>query len=370
MKKRNKLVVAAGSTVALGALATTITVTAADSGAQRTAASAGAAAATVWPLVQGTPGQDTGTSLSSIATTPDGTMWASGSRYRDRKPALQRLSNGTWTNVGLPASLSKLSLNSVTATSASDVWVAGQLADSGAENAIGHWNGKAWRTFTVPYQFQSTGIAARDTRNVWAVSYSGAKYWNGTAWADTPIGIRPRAVAASPGGAWAVGTTGPQPAAARWNGSAWVTVPFPEIAGTVRGEIASSFHDVLVVSDDDVWAVGAVQLADASGKASSRSLFAHWNGTKWTHTIGDPRTAFTEITSDGAGGMWIMENQGVMRHRAADGTWSTETVTVPAGTTPRINDMAVRPGTRTVWAVGATSTTATGWADLAHWRSN
>ncbi|QKG25235.1 hypothetical protein [Actinomadura verrucosospora] len=372
MKTRRKLVVT-GAAVALGAAAVTAGITTATgSGEKRAASSVAAAEGTTWPIVQSTPTADKGNTLSGLATAPDGTMWAAGGQYGSSapKPILQRLTGDTWTGVALPAAANPYYLNAVAATSASNLWLAGQLNVSGDTHAVLHWNGKTWSTVKFPLTFQPSDIATTGAGNAWVVSPSAAKHWNGTAWADTPIGVKPRALTAvSPTSAWVVGWAGEgKPATAHWNGTSWTTIPFPDVAGTVRGEIASALSDVYAASDNDVWAVGAARVADATGKASSRSMLAHWNGTKWTNVLGAAGTSLSKVASDGAGGIWVTSGS-TLRHRTKAGVWSNETLAQPAGTSGRPSALALRPGTTTMWAVGSTTTTATGWADLAHWRS-
>ena len=122
-------------------------------------------------------------------------------------------------------------------------------------------------------------------------------------------------------------------------------------------------------SENSVWAVGTAEVSDGTGKTVSRSMLAHWNGTKWTTVLGALGTSLDKVASDGAGGIWVSAYGGAMRHRTAAGAWSGQTLTKPAGTTVTATALALRPGTRTVWAVGRTTTVATRWFDLAHWHS-
>ncbi|GGQ03251.1 hypothetical protein GCM10010187_18950 [Actinomadura coerulea] len=362
----------AGTTLALGAI-TAAGITAVRPGEHRAGSVAGAAA-TTWPLVQSSPKSDTGTSLSGLAAAPDGTMWAAGGQQGSGvyKPILQRLTGSTWSNVALPAAAAPYRFNAVAATSASNLWLAAQLNASGDSHAVLRWNGTAWSTFKVPLSFQPSDIATAGPGSTWVVSSSAAKRWNGTSWADTPIGIKPRAITAvSSTSAWAVGWAGEGlPATAHWNGTSWTTVPFPAIDGVdAKSEIASTLSDVYAASEKDVWAVGTVRVPDETGKKVSRSVLAHWDGTKWTHVLGASGTYMTNVASDGAGGIWVSAGS-VMRHRTAAGVWSQESLAEPTGTRIRPAALALRPGTTTMWTVGYTSTVATGWADLAHWRSN
>ncbi|MEV3923951.1 hypothetical protein [Actinomadura coerulea] len=372
MKRSRRLALFAGTTLALGAV-TAAGIAAVGPGEHRAASVAGAAA-TTWPLVQSSPNTDTGTSLSGLAAAPDGTMWAAGGQQATGvyKPILQRLTGSTWSNVALPAAAAPYRFNAAAATSASNLWLAAQLNASGDSHAVLRWNGTAWSTFKVPLSFQPSDIATAGPGSTWVVSSSAAKHWNGTAWADTPIGIKPRAITAvSSTSAWAVGWAGEGlPATAHWNGTSWTNVPFPKIDGVdVQSEIASTLSDVYAASANDVWAVGSVRVTDESGKKVSRSLLAHWNGTAWSNVLGDPGTYLTQVASDGAGGIWVSAGA-TMRHRTAAGVWSDETLAQPTGTKAIPSELALRPGTTTMWAVGWTSNNATGWADLAHWRSS
>ncbi|SNR28967.1 hypothetical protein [Actinomadura mexicana] len=370
MKRSRRLALFAGTTLALGAVAAA-GITAARPGEHR-AASVAAGEGTTWPIVQSSPKADTGTSLSGLAAAPDGTMWAAGGRQAGtvRTPILQRLTGGTWSDVTLPAAAAPYRFSAAAATSASNLWLGAQLNTSGDSHAVLHWNGTAWKTFKVPLAFQPRDVATTGPGDAWVVSVSAAKHWDGASWADTPIGIKPRAITAvSPTSAWAVGWAGEgQPATAHWNGTSWTTVPFPQVDGVVRGEIASALSDVYAASENDVWAVGTAQVSDGAGKTAGRSMLAHWNGTEWTSVLGAPGTYMTKVASDGAGGIWVSAG-GTMRHRTAAGVWSDESLTQPAGTKVVPSELALRPGGTTMWAVGWTSTDATRWADLAHWRS-
>lgn len=117
-------------------------------------------------------------------------MWAVGGLQKSPayKPVLQRLTGDTWSDVALPASVQPYRLGAASATSGSNLWVAAQLNTSGDSNALLRWNGTTWTTYKVPLSFQPYDIATAGSASTWAISVSTAKHWNGTAWADTPIG--------------------------------------------------------------------------------------------------------------------------------------------------------------------------------------
>jgi hypothetical protein len=127
------------------------------------------------------------------------------------------------------------------------------------------------------------GIAA--TRGgAWAVGYSGngsdskalTLYWNGTRWQSEPTPSPPDAVlhsvaATSPTNVWAVGSSDTYPAPSRTlilhrSGKKWQQMP----------SIAGSLSAVAATSPTNAWAVGSTNNNDA--------LILHWNGKKWQQT--------------------------------------------------------------------------------------
>ncbi|MDL4775955.1 hypothetical protein [Actinomadura xylanilytica] len=370
MKTSKKLAVA-GSAVLAGGLAVTGALVVTDPGESKTAASVGASAATVWPLVQS--GAYSGTSqLNGIVAAPDGSVWAGGSLVTQRKSLLKKLSGGKWSDVALPASLGAYDMGTLGASSASDVWALGRPTVSGAP-ALLHWNGTKWAKSALPASFTPDQFAVVNAKNAWMTGYGPVgKRWNGTAWSDSTIGINPVKIdALSASNAWAAGFVREeaQPAVARWNGTAWSRVPFPKIGGIDQSQRSPAFNDVEVVAANDVWAVGAVPVKDAAGKTAMRSLFAHWNGAAWSHTLGAPGTGFAQVESDGAGGIWILDDTKTLRHRTAAGAWTAETLAAPAGRTALVYGMARQAGTKTIWVAGNTID-AKGMAATAIWRSN
>ncbi|MBG6091825.1 hypothetical protein [Actinomadura viridis] len=318
---------------------------------------------------------DVNSSLSAITAVPNGDMWAAGAQLATGKAVVQRLGGGGWSRVQLPASLTDLSLTKISASSPTNVWAAGRPTVSGGSTKVIRWNGTAWQAHSFPLSFFPGALAAVDARNVWVGSGSATtgKRWNGTTWSDTQIGIWTNAFdAVSADDVWAVGMVrtadgGARPATAHWNGTSWTTVPFPQIDGIARGEMRPHLTDVHAVSANDVWAVGSVPVTGADGKVASRSLLAHWDGTRWTNTLGEPGTSLAGIESDGAGGFWIRRSRGVMQHRSATGAVTETTLPAPTGRTAEPSTFALRPGTTTVWAVGRTQDPVTKTFTAALW---
>jgi hypothetical protein len=198
--------------------------------------------------------------------------------------------NGTaWTLVPSPAPAGTGSrLSGIAAASADDAWAVGE-AHSAASPAgtplIEHWNGTTWTLAPSPAPPGGgtlAGVAAASPGDAWAVGTSGSgggltEHWNGRTWALVPgpdLGRygQLRAVAAlSPASAWAVGGAlcpgrGQLTVTEHWNGRAWSLVPSPA-DGVLTG--------VAVLSPGDAWAVGFWTVNGAA-------IIEHWDGAAWT----------------------------------------------------------------------------------------
>jgi hypothetical protein len=70
-------------------------------------------------------------------------------------------------------------------------------------------------------------------------------------------------------------------------------------------------------------------------------MAAHWDGKAWTNV------------SDGAGGLWMPVSKGFRTafvHRSKAGRWTTTKELTGSGS--KIGDVALVPGTKTLWAAG------------------
>lgn len=171
------------------------------------------------------------------------------------------------------------SYNSVVANSSSDVWAA---SNSGVQTAIiEHWNGSAWNVVPTPplatFNGQSVNtvavnsLAATSGSDVWAVGGTTGfgrhaprnqlvEHWDGKSWTLVPApagAATPSALssvtALAAGDAWAIGlqpgTT--NPAFQHWDGTAWSNVAIPSATGVIS-QLASAPSSTLI-------AVGGIQ---------------------------------------------------------------------------------------------------------------
>jgi hypothetical protein len=183
-----------------------------------------------------------------------------------------------WTQVPSPDPAYTNQLEAVTATSATSAWAVGMASSQTARAAsplILHWNGTAWTQAAAPH-LQGTrgelfGVDATSAGDVWAagdVSDSTGQqtlilHWNGTAWTRVPspspgssrnFDSLHGVAAASAANAWATGNTSNGPSTQslilHWNGTAWTRAASPDPGG--RGNLAA----IAESSPGNAWAIG------------------------------------------------------------------------------------------------------------------
>ncbi|RMI37782.1 hypothetical protein EBO15_34940 [Actinomadura harenae] len=307
-----------------------------------------------WRLVQ--PANRAGKEVLSLASTPGGGMWSAAYDSSTYKMTVSRLTAKGWTPVSVPASLTGTLPEGVSATSASNVWVAGQKTDksSGYHRAL-VWNGTTWKSHDLGAGYWPGGVVTTGPKSTWVFSATAdyARFWNGSSFKNQKIGVWPRAIGGTKStDLWAVGHLKGVPSVAHWNGTSWKRTPVPAIPNLdTNGEAASTFNSVVPVSSSNVWAAGTIY-TKVGGKTVTKALLGHWNGTAWKVAVGAAGTYYSDMASDGAGGIWISQGT-TMRHRSKSGTWTKAALTVPAGVSRTyVSAMVNQAGSRTVWAAG------------------
>jgi hypothetical protein len=212
--------------------------------------------------------------------------------------------------------------------SESDVWLIGGSADgrnSAVSTAVSHWNGRRWRTWTVPH-IAASGISAVSATDAWLVG-------------PKAMGIKEPLVAS------------------RWTGKSWVTVSMrhPDEYAYLPGVIMTSPRDVWLSTND----------AAARGEGLERpSLILHWTRRGgWRESQPGPLapTGPSGFVTDGSGGVWD----------GALADWTGTSWVAPAigdSLLPyagyQIVNLARIPGTTQLWGVGAAPTGSTTWTAL------
>jgi len=286
---------------------------------------------TAWTLTPS--GVTNGFALEAISAPSASDIWAAGVTQSDR-PLIEHYNGSHWAGVSSPPGMS--SVGGISATSATDVWVAAYkfLSDGNIGAFLDRWNGSTWTAHRYDTADPDGGIGpgspvAFSSSNVWVADYhySGegpsftyVKQWNGTTVVTQAGPTAPdptdnhfySLAASSPSDIWVAGTWDSAatsstplygPIAGYWNGSKWITPTLP----AAYPAYGHTFQAIAPVSPSNVWAVG-----DRSG---GYNLLAHWNGTAWTEWAGPNPT-----TANG------------------------------------LNGVAAIPGTTGAWAVGATGT--------------
>jgi hypothetical protein len=284
-------------------------------------------------------------------------------------PAAEHWNGSRWQAWRLPAGLDGF-IVAAAASSPNNVWAVG-------EGYALRWNGVRWTVAKSWSQIGGiTSVAAISRSDVWvfgASSYSGEAslgtwHYNGRTWARAgrPGGIADaiyRASAVSPGNIWAITVSPHGGSVVHYNGSAWSDVPAagPALADT-------QLNDVLAASASNVWVSGTSPVNAADG----RLVLAHWNGKSWKRFVAPWPVEQTErFTTDGAHGVWIPVVSGGdspatwILHLSRTGGWTRTRIGAGHSDGVGVGDLALVPGTTTVWGAGGLVTTAGG--DAAIW---
>jgi hypothetical protein len=281
-------------------------------------------------------------------------------------PAAVHWNGKRWQAWRLPAGLDGF-IVAAAASSASNVWAVGG-------GYVLRWNGTRW---TVAKSWSQAGgitsVAAISRSDVWVFGSSGFSggpglgtwHYNGRTWARAGgiAGAVYRASAVSPGSIWAITVSPHGGSVIRYNGSAWSNVP---AADSALGD--TQLNDVLAASGSNVWVSGTTP-ADA---ADGRLVLAHWDGKSWKRFVAPWPVQQTErFASDGANGIWIPVVTGGdspatwILHLSQAGGWTRTKIAAGRGDGVGVGDLALIPGTTTVWGAGGLVTPAGG--DAAIW---
>ncbi len=288
------------------------------------------------------PGQDFG---AVVATGP-----ASGWAFVDNASyAYERTGVTTWKKVPFPGGHG-VSVVAAAATSASDVWAFTDIANTrsaAVELVRGKWTVRT--TLGVGYVSAVSVLAAND---VWVFGLA-TYHYDGSTWAKVARGSLGGA-ALSASDYWLTGTYGAtQTSVTHVKNGTKVTF---NLAGLLPAKTRNALDDPMVAgvyaaSDTNVYAIGNGSTQDAGGPV----VILHYDGHAWTklasYGSGDP----SDITPDGAGGLWIpvgWAGGGTILHYARG--------TITAAALPRPgNDESTDPGGGVSRIPGTTQALAT-----------
>ena len=260
-----------------------------------------------WQVVPSPKSADGSGSLSAVAAVSANDVWAVGSSLQGTlaqgesslaisRPLIEHWDGSSWqimSNSGYGEQL-----NSLVAISQNDIWAVGSFAvGQTGHTFLEHWNGTDWQQFRweqVSPDGSASGVsltsmAAVSANDIWAVgvsrSVSGKQYtglvmhWNGSQWQQepTPPGSQNlfSVSAFSAQNVWIAGVDqNTHPLVEHWDGQQWSNAALP-------GSLANAWtnlRSIKAVSANDIWAVGSVE---DPGQADARMLMLHWNGNSW-----------------------------------------------------------------------------------------
>jgi hypothetical protein len=233
----------------------------------------------------------------------------------------------TWTS-GQLGRAGRVLPGSVLALSKTNVWALGATTTpSGRRPYAAHFDGAGWTATRVPGTSPISSSSAVSSGDVWAVEGAGVH-------------------TARPG----------RGALVHWSGGAWHLMTVPTVLAR------SGLGSVVAGGDKDIWVGGAVK----NSRNGTTEAVGHWNGTTWAVSVlpaaaSSRKYAVTGLSADGHGGLWAVANcltcqawapapaQTRVWHESV-GMWKRAAVTAKHPVS--IFDMALAPGTTSVWGAG------------------
>jgi hypothetical protein len=303
--------------------------------------------------------------LYGVAAVSADRAWAVGSAggsslYGPGRALVVEWNGRVWRRVSVPGLGKQAVLYGLAAVSGTDVWAVGERGarayqDSGRTLLL-HWNGQDWRQVASPVRAGSgflEDVSASSAGNVWAAGESGTgemlvMRWNGRAWRRIPTpriqGELTSVAATSPRNVWAVGFNDRlEPVILHWDGSRW---------SLLRSPVRSGYLWQVRAADGQAWAVGGNFIP---GK--SVSIILHWNGVRWLRVASSGPYYLAGVAVQGRDSAWAVgANDSGPHQQVAILRWNGRVWRkVPS---PGLGADAVLVGVnaasaRSAWAVGA-----------------
>jgi hypothetical protein len=311
---------------------------------------------------------DDASGYSAVVASAGGDAWAFGGTNPGgtSTPTAERWTGRRWESWPLPSGLSGF-IVAADESSPGDVWAVGN-------GYALHWNGTRWTVARAWSQAgETTSVAAISPSDVWvfgSASFSGAAglgtwHFTGRAWvrATGIAGSIYRASAVTRHDIWAITLSPGGGSVVRYDGFSWQRVTAAD-----RALADTQLDDILAVSADNVWVSGVSPVTGPKGYL----VLAHWDGAHWKRFDSPwPVRQPERFATDGAHGIWIPVvtdgNRPVtwILHLDAAGAW-TRTLIAAGGADAGIGvgDLALIPGTTTLWGSGGLLTTTGGNAAI------
>ena len=235
-----------------------------------------------WQVVSSPNGSTGHGILNDLSIISQNDIWAVGSFEGTDQlshPLVEHWDGANWQVVPLQgASRPAIGLLfSITATSAHDIWAVGEernVSEQKGHGLVEHWNGSQWQSVTVPQDsWGLNSVSALSPSDVWiagsdANNHPLIEHWNGQQWKsmDLPDSLMhnitglARILAVAAHNIWAVGTTYDtnQPErvlALHWDGQTWQQVSTPAL-NLSASQADSTASGITVYNGRQVWIVG------------------------------------------------------------------------------------------------------------------
>jgi hypothetical protein len=300
----------------------------------------------------------------------------------------QHWDGSAWQAITPPPGFVNLTSGSVNVSaagtsSAGNTWLFAEKGQNTLTEYALRWNGSSWTVFKLSSTNTVLGTAVFGPKNVWefgAKPGSGANlgfgpawvlHYNGSTWSPVTVPATPVwASSVSATDIWALvpsAATVNKPTqvivAMHWNGSSWRALALPKLS-PVDGQPWVP-DGIAALSADQVWVEETVAVNPGSGAAPPGVTLLHWNGTAWAVAARDLAHPYSPgLTPDGSGGFWLTSDSlsqpaSYIVHYTS-GRWSRQLAPAEAGFTGEAGDLALIPGTASVWGTGVLTATGNG----------
>lgn len=337
-----------------------------------------------WQIIKVLSGQSA--DLQSLATSGPGNAVAAGTTVSSL--VVEHWTGSAWRAIRPPAGFVNLPGGSVNVAAAGTSWAGNTwvFAEKGQNTPTEYalrWNGSSWTVTTLSSKNTVLGTAVFGPRNVWEFGEkpgSGANlgygpawvlHYDGSTWQPVTVPATPVWTSAvSAGDIWALGpsaATVNNPTqvfvAAHWDGSSWHTLKLPKLAPVAGQPWAPD--GIAALSAGQAWVEETVAVNPGTGTAPAGVTLLHWNGKSWAVAAQDlSHRASPGLTPDGHGGFWLTDSTSsqpvteIVHY--ANGQWTRHLAPTEPGFTGEAGDLALIPGTTSVWGTGVLTATSSG----------
>jgi hypothetical protein len=323
--------------------------------------------------------------LQGVAATGPGAAWVSGSGPGGL--VIYHWNGKGWNSLAVPSTFDVTSGSAndsvIGASSKNDMWTFPTVGASVSRQYALERHDGTWKVFNFGKTADVWATAVFSPSDVWAFGMNGVatasgygepwvRRYNGHAWtsATTPGD----ALAVSPlssNDIWAWGPTTktldqstPVVDAMHYNGASWSTLAVPRYV--VSGQRAI-VQQLIATGPASLWAVEGLAVNRGTGQPPASGLvLARWNGHKWALVARNRSvTGQGGLVGDGHGGVWLQAVTGTtgpdeFLHYSGGRLAAVAEPAASAGPTTGVSEMALIPGTTSLWAAASVNASGIG----------